>query len=190
MSAIRSILVTGALLVALVPVQAAQKQGASVQPMTPLAQKIFCLRNPEECRVHEAGKNVDVAGGRVVLSAERMAELNRVNTSVNAKIRPRAEKGADRWQLGAASGDCEDYVLAKQRMLNGMGWPTSATLITKVRTKKGELHAVLVARTNGGDFVLDNLSGSVKPAKSVSYSWVSMQTPADPMKWQKASGKI
>jgi predicted transglutaminase-like cysteine proteinase len=43
--------------------------------------------------------------------------------------------------------DCEDYVLLKRRMLMQAGWPREALLVTVVRDKKGDGHAVL----NGQD---------------------------------------
>ena len=55
-------------------------------------------------------------------------------------------------------GDCEDYVLLKRRMLMQAGWPREALLITVVRDKKGDGHAVLTVKTNRGEFVLDNQS--------------------------------
>jgi predicted transglutaminase-like cysteine proteinase len=188
----KTIALVGAVLsLAAAPASSAPKQRDALSSLTPLAQKIFCLRNPEECRVRSAGKNVAAVDGRVVLNAQRVAELERVNRTVNAAIKPRAEKPAvDQWQIGAASGDCEDYVLTKRQMLNRLGWPSSSTLISRVRTKRGELHAVLLVRTDGGNFVLDNLFGSIRPASQAFYSWISTQNPTDPQKWQKGSGKI
>ena len=45
-------------------------------------------------------------------------------------------------------GDCEDYVLLKRRMLMQAGWPREALLITVVRDKKGDGHAVLTVKTD------------------------------------------
>ena len=53
-------------------------------------------------------------------------------------------------------GDCEDYVLLKRRMLMQAGWPREALLITVVRDKKGDGHAVLTVKTDKGEFILDN----------------------------------
>ena len=47
-------------------------------------------------------------------------------------------------------------MLLKRRMLMQAGWPREALLITVVRDKKGEGHAVLTVKTDKGDFILDN----------------------------------
>ncbi len=63
----------------------------------------------------------------------------------------------ERWSYpDDGKGDCEDYVLLKRRMLMQAGWPREALLITVVRDKKGEGHAVLTVKTDKGDFILDN----------------------------------
>ena len=36
------------------------------------------------------------------------------------------------------------------------GWPRQALLITVVRDKKGDGHAVLTVKTDKGEFILDN----------------------------------
>ncbi len=53
-------------------------------------------------------------------------------------------------------GDCEDYVLLKRRMLMQAGWPREALLITVVRDRNNDGHAVLTVKTNRGEFILDN----------------------------------
>jgi len=41
-------------------------------------------------------------------------------------------------------------------MLLEAGWPRQALLITVVRDKRGDGHAVLTVTTDRGDFILDN----------------------------------
>ena len=53
-------------------------------------------------------------------------------------------------------GDCEDYALLKRRMLIEAGWPREALLMTVVRDKRGDGHAVLTVKTDKGEFILDN----------------------------------
>ena len=68
----------------------------------------------------------------------------------------------ERWNYpDDGKGDCEDYVLLKRRMLMQAGWPREALLITVVRDKKGDGHAVLTVKTNRGEFVLDNQVGEI-----------------------------
>ena len=47
-------------------------------------------------------------------------------------------------------------MLLKRRMLMQAGWPREALLITVVRDKKGDGHAVLTVKTDKGEFILDN----------------------------------
>jgi len=47
-------------------------------------------------------------------------------------------------------------VLEKRRVLMDAGWPREALLITVVRDKKGDGHAVLTVKDRQGEFILDN----------------------------------
>ena len=85
----------------------------------------------------------------------------RVNNWVNDTIKPMTDMEhwgvVERWYYpDDGYGDCEDYVLLKRRMLMQAGWPREALLITVVRDKKGDGHAVLTVKTDKGEFVLDN----------------------------------
>ena len=64
---------------------------------------------------------------------------------------------SERWNYpDDGYGDCEDYVLLKRRMLMQAGWPRQALLVTVVRDKQGDGHAVLTVKTDKGEFILDN----------------------------------
>ena len=85
----------------------------------------------------------------------------KVNAWVNQNIQPVTDLEhwgvVERWNYpDDGKGDCEDYVLLKRRMLMQAGWPREALLITVVRDKKGDGHAVLTVKTNHGEFILDN----------------------------------
>lgn len=140
----------------------------------PLGYQLMCLKNPAECK----------GGGAAKVSAteDTMAILRRVNSNVNASIRPRNDGGADVWNASATSGDCEDYVLAKRRALIKAGLPSSSLRIAYVKTRSGVGHAILVVKTSKGDYVLDNLNRSVRPLSQSGYRVVSMSG-ANPMKW-------
>ena len=155
----------GALLMA-APVEARSK--------APLGYQLMCLKAPEECK----------GGGakQVQASGDVMALLKRVNNRVNVSIVPRDDGKADVWDASASSGDCEDYVLAKRRALMKAGLPSSALRIAYVKTRAGVGHAILVVKTNRGDYVLDNLNRSVRPLSQSGYRIVSMSG-ADPNKW-------
>ncbi len=141
----------------------------------PLGYQLMCLKTPSECQ--GGGKSKVAATGDV------MATLKRVNRTVNASIRPVSDKGADVWNANASSaGDCEDYVLAKRRLLIKAGIPASSLRIAYVKTRSGEGHAILVVNTGKGKLVLDNLTGAIKPLSQTGYRIVSMQG-ADPRHW-------
>ena len=77
----------------------------------------------------------------VRVTAALLALLESVQARVNGALTPRAEPpGQDLWQLGAASGDCEDYALAKQAALRAAGLPAGAARLATTRLPHGELH--------------------------------------------------
>jgi predicted transglutaminase-like cysteine proteinase len=80
-------------------------------------------------------------------------------------------------------GDCEDYVLLKRRLLMQAGWPREALLITVVRDKRGDGHAVLTVRTNKGEFVLDNQNEKVLLWSDTGYRFVKRQSQESPNIW-------
>ncbi|PIO99340.1 conserved exported hypothetical protein [uncultured Pleomorphomonas sp.] len=144
---------------------------------------VMCSVIPSACKVQRA-RNVGTAAGNVKLTVDTLALLDRVNREVNGAMRPQAETGlTDVWQIGGSSGDCEDYALTKRAALLRKGFPSSALLMTTVVTGRGEPHAVLMVRTDRGDFVLDNLNQIVKPWNSTGYRFVSMQSPDNPRIW-------
>ena len=77
-------------------------------------------------------------------------------------------------------GDCEDYVLLKRRMLMQAGWPREALLITVVRDKKGDGHAVLTVKTDKGDFILDNQEETSLLWSETGYRFVKRQSQSNP----------
>ncbi len=90
----------------------------------------------------------------------------------------------EKWSLPTDGyGDCEDYVLLKRKMLIDAGWPREALLITVVRDKKGEGHAVLTVKTDKGEFVLDNQNENVVAWTETGYRFVKRQSQSDPNVW-------
>ena len=80
----------------------------------------------------------------------------KVNAWVNESIKPMTDLEhwgvVERWNYpDDGYGDCEDYVLLKRRMLMQAGWPREALLITVVRDKKGDGHAVLTVKTDAAN---------------------------------------
>jgi predicted transglutaminase-like cysteine proteinase len=144
----------------------------------PAAFHSFCARHPGQCaRVGRIGP--------VAMTAERWKQLRDVNAAVNRAIRSKPEPVHDRWDVlpNGGAGDCEDYVLTKRAKLIKLGWPSSALLVTVVRLRSGEGHAVLTVRTTDGDYVLDNLRGSIRRPHETGYRYFTRQSPANPRAW-------
>ena len=141
----------------------------------------FCKRVPAQC------SEVAAVSGPVVLDDARRAELAAVNRSVNDGIRyvadTRSSGRSEYWTLPQTEGDCEDLALEKRRRLIEMGWPQDSLLIALATVPRVGGHAVLVAVTDKGDFVLDVRDQDVRPWEQVPYRWVRRQSPTNPRVW-------
>lgn len=154
------------------------EQAASVTPRRPLLAHVrFCHIYDGQCDIHPDRRR---AGQGV---AEQLREIRRVNQSVNARIRPRADRGDDRWDINATSGDCEDYALQKRADLLALGWPSDALRVAVVRMRNGVYHAVLLVRVDGTDLVLDNMTGQIVRWDETPYRYLMIQDAADPRAW-------
>lgn len=138
------------------------------------------------CRTYDwacAGKTSAAAVGADVLKVA--AQINR---AANSAIRPISDMDqyatAERWTLPTKrGGDCEDYALFKKMQLIQAGISADRLLVAAVLDKKNNPHAVLVLRTDMGDFVLDNLTSRVLPWNKTGYAFLRMQNPARPSEW-------
>jgi predicted transglutaminase-like cysteine proteinase len=142
----------------------------------------FCADNPHECKA-ETTRLRDV-----VLSERAWNDLVRINRRVNESIRPLTDLEhwgvVEKWSYpDDGYGDCEDYVLLKRRLLIAAGWPRTALLITVVRDEKDEGHAVLMVKTDQGEFILDNQVETILPWTQTGYRFVKRQSQADPNTW-------
>jgi predicted transglutaminase-like cysteine proteinase len=142
----------------------------------------FCTQSPREC----AGAPTQARD--VVLTSKAWRDLVQVNAWVNNTIKPITDLDhwgvVEKWSYpDDGYGDCEDYVLLKRRMLLQAGWPREALLITVVRDKKDEGHAVLTVKTDKGDFVLDNQAESIVLWSDTGYRFVKRQSQTDPNVW-------
>jgi len=141
----------------------------------------FCKRNPGEC-----GENAEQPD-RVAFSAGLWAKLKEVNAVVNAAIQPEADQEhygvADFWTVPVdGAGDCEDYVLAKRKMLVLLGLPRAALRITVVLDGTVR-HAVLTVATDSGDYVLDSLKHEILTTDKTNYVWVERQDRVSSTGW-------
>jgi predicted transglutaminase-like cysteine proteinase len=74
-------------------------------------------------------------------------------------------------------------VLLKRKMLVQAGWPREALLITVVRDKRGDGHAILTVKTDRGEYILDNQNDQILLWSETGYRFVKRQSQADPNVW-------
>src|SRR5262245_56659197 len=113
----------------------------------------FCTEYKPECATKPSEPR------DVVLTSKAWVDMVKVNEWVNQSIKPMTDLEhwgvVERWNYpDDGYGDCEDYVLLKRRLLMQAGWPREALLITVVRDRKGDGHAVLTVKTDRGEFIL------------------------------------
>ena len=180
-----------ALAVAMLAVLGTAAEAAAAAPVNvlvggaaraPIGWVEFCNENPKDC-VASATQPRDV-----VLTSKAWKDLVNVNRWVNSTIQPVTDLEhwgvVERWSYpDDGKGDCEDYVLLKRRMLIQAGWPREALLITVVRDKKDEGHAVLTVKTDKGDFVLDNQAEEILHWIDTGYRFVKRQSQSNPNIW-------
>ncbi len=146
----------------------------------PIGHYEFCATYKEQC-----GRNAD--RGIVRMSDKTWATIVEINATVNDGIVARTDQEIygvpERWAYPTTEGDCEDFALLKQYMLEREGFPRSALLLTVVRQPNGEGHAVLTVRTDRGDVVLDNLDQRVLDWTVTPYQYLKRQSEQDSSKW-------
>jgi len=150
--------------------------------LPPIGYVNFCREHQADCLPER--KFAD----RVQLTSAKFRELDQVNTAVNTRVQPVTDLElygkVEYWTYPTKNkGDCEDYVLEKQRILMERGWPESTLLITVVRDENNEGHAVLTVRTDKGDYVLDNKRREVLRWAETPYTYVKRQSEKNPLVW-------
>lgn len=152
----------------------------------PIGHYEFCKRSPRECNQ----RNPRALPVRLTKSAWNT--INGVNALVNKRIAPMNDYdiyGKDEvWAYPKTVGDCEDYVLLKRKILMQKGISASNLLITVVRKRDGEGHAVLTVRTSKGDFILDNLRDGVKHWNRTGYTYLKRQAETHTGRWVSIEG--
>ena len=151
----------------------------------------FCRRRPSECTIDPAEPKV------IALTPDVWRMLVTINRAINRRIKPITDRKhwgvVDRWDIPDDGwGDCEDYQLLKRKLLAEQGLPRRAMRMTVVQDDRGEGHAVLMVRTDRGDFILDNQRAAILPWTRTGYvfvkregqtgrAWVSLETDASPV---------
>lgn len=152
----------------------------------PAAFNEFCARERAACR--PSGPRVS----SLPLTERRLAELDAVNRHINRTVREVTDLELygreDVWAYPVnGMGDCEDFALAKRRDLIAQGWPSSVLLVTVVRDRRGDGHAVLTVVTDSGDLILDNRSDRIRLWRDTPYTYYQRQSAGDPRKWVRVA---
>jgi predicted transglutaminase-like cysteine proteinase len=155
--------------------------------LPPIGWVQFCSDNPKECDVATLNKQA------AQVDDKKWKQLLRINRDVNNEIEPMSDMDQwgtlEKWSYPTTGkGDCEDYALEKRRRLIEAGWPRQSLLITVVREKNGNGHAILTVKTNRGDFVLDNQEARVMPWTDTGYRFIKRQSEENPNKWVSLGG--
>lgn len=147
----------------------------------------FCSAQPAEC---VAGQKSDEF---ITIDREHWTQLQQINSLVNREIQGVGDNdhygiykmGIINWWTypDDGAGNCNDYVILKKKLLVEEGWSPSALLLTVVLDKHNEGHLVLMARTNDGDLILDNLTDTVKNWEGTGYTFIKRQSADDPNSW-------
>jgi predicted transglutaminase-like cysteine proteinase len=135
----------------------------------------------------------------VALTETLWNQLETVNREVNRAIAARSDQNrygvAEYWAMplaerltpnDPAEGDCEDYALEKRARLIRLGWNADALALAVANAPGVGMHAVLIAQTDHGDFVLDNLHEGPRPPETLDYRWVSRQAGPSMAQWASA----
>lgn len=152
----------------------------------PYAWVEFCRKYASECQV-----NTNEAD-RVEMTPALWKMIVGMNHKINREIEPVTDTDhwgvVDRWDLAEdGRGDCEEYVLVKRKKLAQAGIPRRAMLVTVVIDEENAGHAVLMIRTDRGDFILDNKRNSVLPWQQTGYVYVKREA-QDKVAWTSLGG--
>lgn len=120
--------------------------------------------------------------------------LDSVNKLVNGRVRQRPDiqiyATAEHWARSGvgngAQGDCEDLAIEKRYQLIAQGFDGKRLSFAVVYSRQTKLHTVLIARTAEGDMVLDSDTPWIRRVDQTDYSWISVQSPENGMRWQSA----
>jgi predicted transglutaminase-like cysteine proteinase len=135
----------------------------------------FCQRYPASC----------ILEGAPVI--EWTTEVHQALSDVNARVNDEVEFVSDMDNLGVEEdwdfprdcrGDCEDFVLEKRERLVELGFPrASLTVAFAFHEVQFFPHAVLLAETTAGTWVLDNLYDEVRCWDAVPYRYSRREQP-------------
>lgn len=148
----------------------------------PIGHYEFCKNHESECRPTQVVEPIRMTNKiwRLIID---------VNLDINKTIKPKTDlenAGVEElWSYpeNDGYGDCEDYALLKRDILIASGIPASNLLITIVKQKDGDGHAILTVVTDRGDFILDNLISFIVLWNKTDYQYVKRQARHHAGRW-------
>lgn len=168
------------------PLPVAKVAYASGEARTPIGWVGFCQREPRECAVDANEAET------VTMTPQVWRQIQAVNVRVNKDIRPITDMDhwgvVEHWDIPTdGMGDCEDYVLLKRQKLAQAGLPRRAMRVTVVLDEAGDGHAVLMLRTDRGDFILDNKRDALLSWAETGYTYIKRES-QDRIGWTSLGG--
>lgn len=164
----------------LMPVSASAGMPLQGKTSQPIGHYEFCKSYADRCGPNQDARPIE-------LTPPVQAKLEEVNDAVNIGILPKTDEEMygvpEKWAYPTTEGDCEDYALLKQYMLERAGYPRSSLLLTVLRQMNGAGHAVLTVTTDKGDIVLDNLEEEIRDWAETTYTFLKRQSAEDSSKW-------
>lgn len=153
----------------------------------PRAYHAMCARDPKLCMHDRKAGRTRVQGPAAQMTPSLWRQIFSVNMRINEQLTPRDDHElygvSDYWTPGIVEGDCEDYMILKKQALIAAGWSADQVLYSVVEGTQTPYHAVLIVRTDQGDFVLDNMTDQILPWAETGYRFVVRQSAADPYSW-------
>jgi predicted transglutaminase-like cysteine proteinase len=147
----------------------------------PVGHMEFCRTHASECQAY------DQVVSATTLTDTSWQQLVSINAYYNQTVVPVTDEElyqvSEFWTYPNGYGDCEDFALAKRRDLIAAGWHPSTLMIAVVKEASGNGHAVLIARTDRGDFVLDNQDGAIHLWSDTPYTFIKRQSQANAGEW-------
>jgi len=163
-------------------------QSGSSENMKTFGRTSIPIGHYEYCQKYRDRCSAPAGGSRVQLTGDLWYTIVEVNDRINREVRPLTDMEIfgveERWEYPGNVGDCEDYALQKRKVLNSMGLPLGALLLTVGRDADGGGHAVLTVVTDRGDFVLDNVEKRVLRWQDAELTYLKRQSSRDPRRWE------
>ncbi|PJG46951.1 transglutaminase [Sphingobium sp. LB126] len=121
------------------------------------------------------GKGVWSAVLNAARGSSGQQQVEMINSWVNRRLHFVDDRqGGDNWAsaartLQSGAGDCEDYAIAKMKLLEAAGFDRRAMFLVIARDLVRQAdHAVLAVRIGGELMILDNMTDRVLPSSGVS----------------------